>query len=189
VLEPWAAKSPAANAGLRIAEPGEVQRCSQYSKMHTEISMRKRIRSTATAVALLFVLLHENRAVATTAIISSASATTAAATATSVGIAKLVAAQVVTRDFTWFPFPDVGTPRLGRMPNGAWPDALARSGRCGVAAPSIREDRHRDSREAASGRVRACERPELDQFGPQSGHTTPGRIFLEKFEPVKLPGA
>ena len=81
--------------------------------MHTEISVRRRIRSTVTAVALLFVLLDENRAVATTAVISSASATTAAATDTSAGIAKLVAAQVETRDFTWFPFPDVGTLRWG----------------------------------------------------------------------------
>jgi hypothetical protein len=80
--------------------------------MHTEISVRRRIRSTATAVALLSVLLHENRAVATTAVISSASATMAA-TDTSAGIAKLVAAQVETRDFTWFPFPDVGTLRWG----------------------------------------------------------------------------
>jgi hypothetical protein len=50
----------------------------------------------------------ENRAVATAAVISSAGATMATASATSVGIAKLVAAQGETRDFTWFPFPDVG---------------------------------------------------------------------------------
>jgi hypothetical protein len=99
--------------------------------MHTEISMRKRIRSTATAVALLFVLLHENRAVATTAIISSASATTAAATATSVGIAKLdgpvahvLSGGVLVRTVAC-PVPPEGRPRLrGARPETARPPRL-----------------------------------------------------------------
>jgi hypothetical protein len=133
-------KSGAPNCRTRYGQP-----CSQNSKMHTEISVRRRIRSTATAVALLSSLLLENRAVATTAVISSASATTAASV-TSAGTAKLVAAQVETRDFTWFPFPDVGTLRwregqaeFGQM---LWLDPAGTE----QQSPGIREDRHQDSR-------------------------------------------